>query len=303
MRCWVAGSSWRCRHGRSGGTDYAQSSRGSVVMSPGRFARASQYYAEFRPELPDVVWRTLVNDLDCGEPRTLLVDLGAGTGEVALAIGARFQQAVLVEPDGEMMNVAKTRLAAVREPAVEFVQCEAEEYEHGARPAPCLVTISRAFHWMDQVRVLRSISAWGHERTAIAILDDTSLWNCADQWAVDVRRLIQSHLGTERRAGSEKFKPPTRGYADVLRGEGFRDVETASWTFVREWDPEAVEGYLYSTSYASPDLFGDCLAEFQSGLHQLLNKQSQTSEALVENATARLVMAHLPVDRARQDHA
>ena len=261
-------------------------------MNPGRFAQASQYYAEFRPALPDVVWRTLIDLLDCGEPRTLLVDLGAGTGEVALAIGARFRQAVLVEPDGEMMHVAKTRLAAVREPAVEFVQCDAEDYQHGARPAPCLVTISRSFHWMDQVRVLRSISEWGGEKTVIAILDDSSLWNCADQWAVDVRRLIQNHLGTERRAGSEKFKPPTRSYADVLRGEGFRDVKTAAWTFVREWDADSVEGYLYSTSYASQDLFGDCLLEFQSGLRQLLNRHAMTSETLIENATARLVTAH-----------
>ena len=176
---------------------------GGVATSPDGFADASQHYAEFRPAFPEVVWRTLTDHLDSAQSRRLLVDLGAGTGEVAVAIGARFTRAVLVEPGAAMMRVAKARLSAVSEPAVEFVQRTAEEYQHGARPAPCLVTISRAFHWMDQGRVLRSIGAWGFKSTVVAILDDSSLWNCSDQWTVDVGSLIQNHLGTERRsAGS-----------------------------------------------------------------------------------------------------
>lgn len=262
-------------------------------MSADGFAEASRYYAEFRPALPDVLWRTLVGRLDCSESATLL-DLGSGTGEVAVAIGGEFEQVVLVEPDSAMMSVAKARLSGVNEPAAEFVQCTAEEYQHGSRPAPCLVTISRAFHWMDQTEVLRCISAWGSEQTVVAILDDSSLWNCADAWAVEVRSLIQGHLGTERRAGSGRFSVPARSYEEVLRGEGYRSIRADSWTFVREWEPDDIEGYLYSTSYASRSLFGDQLAEFRDALHGLLNEHIRADGSLTEHARAQLITAHLP---------
>jgi len=263
-------------------------------MSADGFTEASRYYAEFRPTLPDVLWRTLVGQLDCSQS-AMLLDLGAGTGEVAVAIGGRFERVVLVEPDSAMMSVAKVRLSGVGEPAVEFVQCTAEEYQHGARPPPRLVAISRAFHWMDQARVLRSISAWGSEQTVVAILDDSSLWNCADEWAVEVRSVIQRHLGTERRAGSGRFSVPTRSYEEVLSSEGYRSLRADAWTFVREWEPDDIEGYLYSTSYASRSLFGDRLAEFQFALHDMLNGHMRAGGNLTEHARAQLITAHLPV--------
>ena len=273
------------------------------MMSSDWFTDASRYYAEFRPGLPDVVWQSLIDRLDCGESPGLLIDLGAGTGEVAVAIGARFKRTVLIEPDVAMMRAARTRLSAIKELAVEFVECAAEEYQHDNRPEPGLVTISRAFHWMDQARVLRSISTWGSEETLLAILDDSSLWNCTDPWAAEVRTLIQDHLGAERRAGTGRFKVPARSYEDILADAGYRDVGAASWEFVREWEPDAVEGYLYSTSYASRSLFGDRLAAFQSDLRELLRRRSQTDNGLVEHTRVRLVTAHLPARVASHDHS
>jgi ubiquinone/menaquinone biosynthesis C-methylase UbiE len=64
-----------------------------------------------------------------------LVDLGAGTGEVAVAAAAECRRVVAVDVSPAMLSVARGKAAAAGVTNVEFVRAGFLSYEHGGEPA------------------------------------------------------------------------------------------------------------------------------------------------------------------------
>ena len=65
----------------------------------------------------------------------------------------------------------------------------------------------------------------------------------------------------------------------------------------RSWTVEAILGYLYSTSFASPDLFGDDVGRFEEDLTEALRTASRVG-TFRERATFGIWMGDKPAERA-----
>ncbi|MFF3015532.1 class I SAM-dependent methyltransferase [Streptomyces sp. NPDC057939] len=261
------------------------------------FNSVDRSYARYRPRLPDQVVHLLVRELT-GATTPRLLDLGAGTGQVALSLLPVLPPSTrmdLVDQDEGMLGTALEELrphlggrtvTAHAVPAEEFVP-DQPGYQAD------LVTCCRAFHWMDRPAVLTMADRVSAPHAAIAIMGDGSLWTHQTEWTLALRTLIQSHLGEDRRAGtSGTYRAPGRRYEEDLADSPFRDIAEHHFPFTRAWTPRTVLGYLRSTSFARPDLFTDHTG-FEEQAHALLLEHTHDG-ALREDGVFTVLLAHRP---------
>ncbi|MGW7304066.1 class I SAM-dependent methyltransferase [Streptomyces sp. NPDC054835] len=259
-------------------------------MSPtNEFESTAPYYGPYRPGVPEQAARLLAQRAN-GKPDRILLDLGSGTGQVPLALAEQVTQIDVVERDKGMITEAGRALASLPV-TVRLHNVAAEDF---APPTSTweadLVTVCRAFHWMDQPLVLSRLDACTAPDATIAVMGDGSLWNAKEAWSQDLRSLIQKYLGTERRAGKDKtFKAHNRPYREVLADSPFSQVEEHDIAIAREWTPDRVVGYLWSTSFAGRELFGDRLDDFERHARALLAEHAADG-VLTEHAVFQVVL-------------
>jgi ubiquinone/menaquinone biosynthesis C-methylase UbiE len=128
-------------------------------MSAGDLFRGTaSYYARFRPAYPDELIAHLVERYGIDDTSRVL-DLGCGTGQLALPLARFAGEVVGMDPESEMLAVA-AELA--RERGIDNVNwvlgssadLDRRKVDIGT---PQLVVIGRAFHWMDELRTLGSL--------------------------------------------------------------------------------------------------------------------------------------------------
>ncbi|MFJ3728223.1 class I SAM-dependent methyltransferase [Streptomyces sp. NPDC090045] len=261
------------------------------------FDSVDHHYARYRPRLPDQVVRLLALELEGAETPTLL-DLGAGTGQVALSLLPALPSTAhldLVDQEEGMLRTALNELrphlggrtATVHAvPAEEFVPAQ-PGYQAD------LITCCRAFHWMDRPAVLTMADRVAASHAAVAVMGDGSLWTYQADWAIALRGLIQSHLGKDRRAGTTgSYRQPGRRYEDDLADSAFCEITEHRFLFNRAWTPRGVLGYLRSTSFARPDLFADHPG-FEEQAGALLQRHAQDG-VLHEDGAFTVLLARRP---------
>lgn len=236
------------------------------------FSGTADCYRTYRPGLPPEVADLLDSAAPRRAPRRRLLDVGTGTGLVVEALLGRFDDVVANDSDPQMLATAEAALRPLL-PAgtsLSLVETEAERFEPPAGWQADLVTICRAFHWLDQELVLRRLDDQVAPDGVVAIFGDNSFWAADSDWKAVVRAVVQEFLGEERRAGTGTFKHHDRPYSEILRESAFSVVEEARVPVTRHWSRDSILGYLYSTSFAAPQLFGDRLPEFETAIADAL---------------------------------
>ncbi|WP_019547876.1 class I SAM-dependent methyltransferase [Streptomyces sulphureus] len=237
------------------------------------FTGTASYYRRFRPGIPEDVAAVLdqASPAQANAPRRLL-DLGTGTGLVAEALLGRFDDIIAVDNDADMLAVAASALRPElpEHSHLTLVESTAEDFVPPDGWKAGLVTICRAFHWLDQPTVLRLLDNQVAPDGAVAIFGDNSFWTVGSPWKEAVRGVIKTFLGEERRAGSGTFRHHNRPYSEIMEESPFDQVEEVLIPVQRTWTAETILGYLYSTTFAAPHLFGDRLGEFEAAVKQRL---------------------------------
>jgi ubiquinone/menaquinone biosynthesis C-methylase UbiE len=155
---------------------------------PHRFKDASRYYTTGRPWYPKRLAERVANlvGLTAGQD---VLDLGTGPGFLAIDFASLANAVVAVDPSPEMLAEARqnARRASVD---VRFVQ--ASSYELGAHLGRFkLVTIGRAFHWMNREETLKALDPLIEPGGAIAIFGTsypdvpTNVWQKSFQNILD----------------------------------------------------------------------------------------------------------------------
>ncbi|MGW1225014.1 class I SAM-dependent methyltransferase [Streptomyces sp. NPDC001478] len=263
------------------------------------FHATADAYSRHRPGLPDDVVHLLAGTLR-GIHRPALLDLGTGTGQVPAAllpVLPPLARLDLVDANQDMLHqadLALRPLLAGRSAA--FHPIRAEEFTRPQEGYQAdLVTCARAFHWMDRPAVLAVAERVTAPGATLAIMGDGSLWTHPAPWAVALRELIQSYLGAERRAGTTgAYAEPERRYEDDLAESAFSDIAEHHVPFRRVWTPRTVVGYLRSTSFARPGLFGDRHPRFEAEADALLEQHAAQESRLVEDGVFDVLLARRP---------
>lgn len=235
------------------------------------FTGTVEHYRKFRPGIPADVAAVLAAAAPARSPRRLL-DVGTGTGLVVEALLNDFDDIVAIDNDADMLAAAETALRPAAPAGTQLLlqRCAAEDFTPPDGWLADLVTICRAFHWLDQASVLQQLDAQVAADGAVAIFGDNSFWVAGSPWKTGVRSVIQDFLGEERRAGGGVFRHHDRPYSEIMQESPFDDVEEITVPVHRVWSADSILGYLYSTSFAAPHLFGDRLADFEAATRQAL---------------------------------
>lgn len=250
----------------------------------GVFDGTVSYYRQYRPGIPQEVADILDAVVEHGTPRRLL-DVGTGTGLVVEALLGRFDDIIAIDNHPDMLDAAaQTLRPTIPEGThLDLQRATAEEFTPPTGWRADLVTICRAFHWLDQATILARLDHHVASAGAVAIFGDNSFWAATSDWKAAVRATIQEFLGEQRRAGTSTFNHHNRPYSEILRESPFNQVEEFTVPVTRTWTADSILGYLYSTSFAAPHLFGDRLDEFDHRTRQTLTQFSATDTFPEEN--------------------
>ncbi|MGW0242255.1 class I SAM-dependent methyltransferase [Micromonospora chalcea] len=242
------------------------------------------FYRQYRPGIPATVADVLDAAVPTGEPRRLL-DVGTGTGLVVEALLGRFDDIIAIDNDPDMLAAAEDALRPQlpADAQLRLQEVTAEEFTPPAGWQAELVTICRAFHWLDQAAILTRLDAQVSPDGAVAIFGDNSFWTATSDWKAAIRAVIQDFLGEQRRAGERTFQHHNRPYSEIMRESPFSQVEEHTVPVNRTWTADSVLGYLHSTSFAAPQLFGDRLGEFDSAVRATLARYSDTDTFAEDN--------------------
>ena len=213
------------------------------------FKGAAEYYARYRPGYPPELIAQLAAAAGLDGTGRLL-DLGTGTGQLAVPLAAHVEEVVAVDVEEEMLAQLPSTIRKVHGRAEDV-----DESWGSFR----LVTIGRAFHWMDGPRVMERLARVTRQ---LALVGDSHEYSEAQTTVLEITREL---LG-ER----PKMKQPTVRYEDALAQSPFDDVTLISVEVERTWTIEQLIGLAYSTSYASLQCIGDRREEFERTMRERL---------------------------------
>lgn len=137
-----------------------------MAFEPNRFASAAQYYAEARPHYADGLIRRVADMLGLNSAHALL-DLGTGTGELAIAFAPYVEEVTAVDPEPQMLRIAgeQAARAGVR---LNLVAGNSHGLDASLGRFQ-LVTIGRAFHLMDRPQTLQVLNELVLPQGAVAL--------------------------------------------------------------------------------------------------------------------------------------
>ncbi|MGI5401434.1 class I SAM-dependent methyltransferase [Streptomyces sp. CA-135486] len=240
------------------------------------FAGTAAYYARYRPPYPAEVFDYLGHVFELGQGSTVL-DLGCGTGQLAVPLARAGCQVWAVDPDPEMI-VEGVRQEPVGGPGeIRWITGRAEDLRVADLPTIRLCTMGASFHWMDRDHVLRVLDeVIGPGGGAALVSGSASIWSrtgaLEGAWLEVTREVITQFLGPRRRAGSGTYSHPERTHEEVLLESSFSAIEQRRFTSTRWLSVDEVIGQQLSTSYASPAQLGDQLPAFRAELSRRLTE-------------------------------
>lgn len=151
------------------------------------FTSAANYYARGRPCYPEAAGDVLVRELSL-RGDSVVVDLAAGTGQVASALRTRVAAVVAVEPVAQM----RAELARLL-PEVSVLAGVAESLPLAGESVDAVV-VGEAFHWFDVALAAGEIARVLRPGTGLGLLWNMATWTEQDTpWLGRFRALVAHH--------------------------------------------------------------------------------------------------------------
>jgi SAM-dependent methyltransferase len=239
--------------------------------APRLFEGTALHYASYRFGYPDDVFDYLVDRFSLSGATNVL-DLGCGTGQIAIPLARRGVAVRAVDPDVDMLGEAMRVEGDPGGIAVAWQRGDDQSLERLAMPALTLCTMGASFHWTDRDLLLEKLDTLIVESGAVVLLDGGrgSWMDGAGDWGEVAKEVIAEFLGSERRAGAGVYNHPKDRHEIVLARSAFSAVERKTFVVPKVLSIDDIIGLQLSTSYASPAQLGDKIDAFCSSLRNRL---------------------------------
>ncbi|MBI4220735.1 MAG: methyltransferase domain-containing protein [Chloroflexi bacterium] len=232
------------------------------------FKGTAWYYARYREPYPAPLFELIRTRFGLNG-RGRMLDIGTGTGQLAIALARDFEEVVALDVSREMIDQARldAKRSGVDNVDLRVMSGGAISSDLGSFR---LATFGQSLHWMDPDQTLRSVRALTDSGGGVAILGARSIWGGTAPWEVAAIETVKRWLGEPRRAGSGTFRVPERPFEDLLQDAGYVGTEMHHFLQRSTWNFEYVIGHLYSTSYCNRELLRDRVPEFEKDLEKSL---------------------------------
>jgi len=192
-----------------------------ILVESRRFRTAATFYAVGRPIYPPAFVATVAHSAGLTRKDRVL-DLGTGPGVLALAFAPHVGSVLALDPEPEMLAVARRAVAAagvsveVREGSSETIGAELGTFR--------AVTMGRSFHWMDRLPTLARLDRIIEPDGAILLFND-ELAEVPENAALRAWRRVVERYSADDRVRMERKAPEWQNHEAVLRVSPFSRIE------------------------------------------------------------------------------
>lgn len=209
------------------------------------------YYARYRRGYDASVIEWLLEAFALDREATV-IDLGCGTGQLAIPISSRVRTVLGIDPEPEMLSRAAAE--AKREGRANISWMLGSDADLGAIGAllgarsVAAVTIGNAVHLMDHVTLFNAARSLLRPGGGVALLaNSTPLWQQDTACSRAVRAALEQWFDTKLTSMCGTDQASRQLYADALRTAGYSEVrETVLREYLDQLEPHWVIGHLYS---------------------------------------------------------
>jgi ubiquinone/menaquinone biosynthesis C-methylase UbiE len=245
------------------------------------FARTPDYYAKYRPKYPRVIFDKIVETFRPIDSDTLL-DLGCGTGEIALPLASRFKKVLAWDPDPEMLKLAKQKAETQGTENVIFEQKSSDDLPNLSAKIK-LCAMGQSFHWMDDTNTLIEIKKHLTNGGGIAIVGVkqglhiySSIFDEPNDITVKRNQIVSEvgmkYLGAQRKAGQQTYERDNRPFSDMLNEAGYTEIGETVFDITIERTVDETIGFIYSVSWGNKNQLGDKVDVFEAELRKKLHE-------------------------------
>jgi ubiquinone/menaquinone biosynthesis C-methylase UbiE len=218
-----------------------------------RFHAAARHYLKGRPPYAADLIRRVVQLCGVG-PTSRVLDLGCGPGPLALAFAPLVGEVIGIDPEPEMLRVAREEAARA---GVSVGFREGSSRELGADLGTFrLVAIGRAFHWMNRQETLLRLDRILEPEGAVVLFGDDHPKVPDNRWVAAFERLIDRYAAADT-ARATRRAPDWPRHEAVLLDSPFPRLERISVIERRATPVERFVDRALSLSSVSLDLTGE----------------------------------------------
>lgn len=232
------------------------------VYDPEIFAGTAYYYSRYRFPYPQELFDYILNAFPPRSSEQVL-DLGCGTGQLAVPLSKHFTKVVCADPDPEMLAETARIVAENGLNNMQILKASSGDI-HSLPNTFGLVTMGESFHWMDRHQVLQDAFNILVAGGGVVIVSRKIQYPAGFQEIIDA--VIKQYLGERRRAGTGFYSHPRERHESVLSKSPFQEMEPWIHKYQVGSNISNLIGFLHSTSYAAKRLLGDSVEDFGNTL-------------------------------------
>jgi SAM-dependent methyltransferase len=232
-----------------------------------RFRSAAKYYLSGRPPYPLLLIRRVV-ELCALNATHLMLDLGCGPGQLAIAFAPYVREVTALDPEPEMLEIA-SKNAVSGDFKIKFVQ--GGSYSLGVHFGRFqAVTIGRAFHWMDRVATLNLLDTMIESNGAVVLFDDRHPKVPENSWCSSYEKVIDRYAegDIERQ---KRRSPDWLRHEAILLASPFHQLERISIIERRLTEVKRFTDRALSLSITSRERLGAKADDLTSEIRELMS--------------------------------
>jgi SAM-dependent methyltransferase len=239
-----------------------------IAFEPRRFESAAPYYLEGRPPYAGQLIRRVAHILGFDHTQRLL-DLGTGPGLLAVAFAPYVADVTAIDPEPEMLRLAGDY---AQQAGVRLRLLEGSSYAlNEALGRFALVTIGRAFHWMDRKATLETLDRLIQPEGAVALFSTRHPDLPENRWLKDYDAL-RDIFGEANSHRLVRRSPDWIAHEKILLDSPFSQLERLSVIERRSTPLEHFITRALSLSSSSPGRIGANADALTSALRAVLQK-------------------------------